>query len=83
MLRFPLAVMVVKKIGSANVGRALPLPVKLVEPITEYPPPFTQQPMTSSLQSRKSGEADVVVDVKSLNMEDVRDWMKKLKLEKY
>jgi hypothetical protein len=25
----------------------------------------------------------VVVDVKSLNMEDVSDWMKKLKLEKY
>ena len=32
---------------------------------------------------RKSGEADVVIDVKSLNMEDVSDWMKKLKLEKY
>jgi len=69
------------KIGSANVGRALPLPVKAVEPVTEYP--RTQQPMTSSLQPRKSGEADIVVDVKSLNMEDVSDWMKKLKLEKY
>jgi hypothetical protein len=33
--------------------------------------------------TRKSGEADVVVDVKSLNMEDVSDWMNKLKLEKY
>ena len=32
---------------------------------------------------RKSGEADVVVDVKSLNVEDVSDWMKKLKLVKY
>ena len=69
------------KISSANVGRALPLPVKPVEPVTEYP--CTQQPMTSSLQSRKSGEADIVVDVKSLNMEDISDWMKKLKLEKY
>jgi hypothetical protein len=29
---------------------------------------------------RKSGEADVVVDVKSLNVEDVSDWMNKLKL---
>ena len=54
------------KIGSVNVGRTSPLPVKPVEPVT-----------------RKSGEADVVVDVKSLNMEDVSDWMKKLKLEKY
>ena len=32
---------------------------------------------------RKSGEADVVVDVKSLTMEDVSDWIKQLKLEKY
>jgi len=63
-------------IGSANVGRALPQSVIPVEPVTEYP--RTQQPMR-----RKSGEADVVVDVKSLNMEDVSDWMKKLKLEKY
>jgi len=54
------------KIGSVNVGRTSPLPVKPVQPVT-----------------RKSGEADVVVDVKSLNMEDVSDWMKKLKLEKY
>jgi seryl-tRNA synthetase len=54
------------KIGSVNVGRTSPLPVKPVEPVT-----------------RKSGEADVAVDVKSLNMEDVSDWMKKLKLEKY
>ena len=54
------------KIGSVNVGRASPLPVKQVEPV-----------------KRKSGEADVVVDVKSLTMEDVSDWMKKLKLEKY
>jgi hypothetical protein len=49
------------KIGSVNVGRTSPLPVKPVEPVT-----------------RKSGEADVVVDVKSLNMEDVSDWMNKL-----
>ena len=64
------------KICSTNVGKALPQPVIPVEPVTEYP--RTQQPMT-----RQSGEADVVVDVKSLNMEDVSDWMKKLKLEKY
>jgi hypothetical protein len=54
------------KIGSVNVGRASPLPVRRVEPV-----------------KRKSGEADVVVDIKSLTMEDVSDWMKQLKLEKY
>ena len=54
------------KIGSVNVVRTSPLPVKPVEPVT-----------------CKSGVADVVVDVKALNMEDVSDWMKKLKLAKY
>lgn len=60
------------KIVSPTIGRALPQPMKP-----------TEQPMTSSLQSRKSGEAEVIVDVKSLNMEDVSEWMTKLKLDKY
>ncbi|XP_063418200.1 uncharacterized protein LOC134700987 isoform X3 [Mytilus trossulus] len=68
---------------STDVPPRIPERRSIVENIGLVRPSPSTKPATTTVQRSQTSEPEVVVDVASLTIEDVSEWLKKLKLDKY
>ncbi|XP_076084566.1 uncharacterized protein LOC143055312 isoform X2 [Mytilus galloprovincialis] len=69
--------------NTTDVPPRIPERRSIVENIGLVRPSPSTKPATTTGQRSQTSEPEVVVDVASLTIEDVSEWLRKLKLEKY